>query len=83
MREQIAEDSRIRPEDAVKAISRLYLTMSSGLGSIGSELSRSFVNLEKGLHGYSAQAEAATTGKTAAKMQSSGPAGSSGCPKRH
>jgi len=59
LREQIAEDSKWTAEDAVRAASNMYLTMTSGLGSLGSEISRSFSNLEKGLHGYSAQAEAA------------------------
>ena len=59
LRAQIAEDSKWRAEDAVVAANKLYLTMSSGLGTIGEEISKSFVSIERGLHGYSAQAEAA------------------------
>lgn len=43
----------------MRAVNNFYLSMSSGLGNLGSEIWGSFSNLEKGLHGYSAQAEAA------------------------
>ena len=49
----------MRQEDYVKAVTNFYLTMTSGLGNLGDTFTRSFYQLEKGLHGYSAAAEAA------------------------
>ena len=64
LREQIAEDSQFKSEDAVKAITNFYLTATSGLGNLGREMTRNLSLLEMGLHGYSAAAEAAVKSKS-------------------
>jgi hypothetical protein len=53
IRQRIAEEERKKPEAIVRAVSQFYVAARSGVGGLGDEISRSFRNLERGLHGWS------------------------------
>jgi len=59
IKQTIAEDERQRPEAVVRAVTKLYMAATSGLGGLGSELSERFRSMERGLHGWSEEADAA------------------------
>ncbi|KOO35829.1 ph domain-containing protein [Chrysochromulina tobinii] len=53
IRQRIVEEERKKPEAIVRAVSQFYVAARSGVGGLGDEISRSFRNLERGLHGWS------------------------------